>query len=35
MSEKKLAKSGSHNSEHEYEGGLAVIAPDAVKDPGL
>ena len=35
MSEKKLAKASSKNSEHEYTGGLAVIAPDAVKDPGL
>ena len=35
MSDKKLAKTGSTNAEYEYEGGLAVIAPDAVKDPGL
>jgi ubiquinol-cytochrome c reductase iron-sulfur subunit len=37
VSEKKLAKTGSSSTadEFDYETGLAVIAPDAVKDPGL
>ena len=35
MSEKKLAKASSKNVEHVYKGGLAVVATDAVKDPGL
>lgn len=35
MSEKKLIKASSKEVEHEYSGGLAVVAPDAVKNPGL
>ena len=35
MSDKKLVKASSNEVEHEYSGGLAVVAPDAVKNPGL
>jgi ubiquinol-cytochrome c reductase iron-sulfur subunit len=35
LSDKKLVKASSNEVEHEYSGGLAVIAPDAVKNPGL
>ena len=35
MSDKKLAKAEAKYSDIVYSGGLAVIAPDAVKDPGL
>lgn len=35
MSDKKLVKASSKEVEHEYSGGLAVVAPDAVKNPGL
>jgi ubiquinol-cytochrome c reductase iron-sulfur subunit len=35
LSDKKLVKASSKEVEHEYSGGLAVIAPDAVKNPGL
>lgn len=35
MSDKKLNKASSKEVEHEYSGGLAVVAPDAVKNPGL
>ena len=37
MSDKKLVKAGSEAVEQEfvYGGGLAVVAPDAVKNPGL
>lgn len=35
MSDKKLVKASSTEVEHEYSGGLAVVAPDAVKNPGL
>lgn len=35
MSDKKLVKASSKEVEHEYAGGLAVVAPDAVKNPGL
>ncbi len=35
MSDKKLVKASSNQVEHEYSGGLAVVAPDAVKNPGL
>jgi ubiquinol-cytochrome c reductase iron-sulfur subunit len=35
VSEKKVSKKAADDSEFEYAGGLAVIAPDAVKDPGL
>jgi ubiquinol-cytochrome c reductase iron-sulfur subunit len=35
LSDKKLVKASSNEVEHEYSGGLAVVAPDAVKNPGL
>jgi ubiquinol-cytochrome c reductase iron-sulfur subunit len=35
VSEKKVSKKAAADAEFEYAGGLAVIAPDAVKDPGL
>jgi ubiquinol-cytochrome c reductase iron-sulfur subunit len=35
VSDKKLAKAEAKYSDIVYSGGLAVIAPDAVKDPGL
>jgi ubiquinol-cytochrome c reductase iron-sulfur subunit len=35
LSDKKLVKASSKEVEHEYSGGLAVVAPDAVKNPGL
>ena len=35
MSDKKLVKASSNEVEHVYSGGLAVVAPDAVKNPGL
>jgi ubiquinol-cytochrome c reductase iron-sulfur subunit len=35
VSEKQVSKKAAADSEFEYVGGLAVIAPDAVKDPGL
>jgi ubiquinol-cytochrome c reductase iron-sulfur subunit len=35
LSDKKLVKASSNQVEHEYSGGLAVVAPDAVKNPGL
>jgi ubiquinol-cytochrome c reductase iron-sulfur subunit len=35
LSDKKLVKASSAEVEHEYSGGLAVVAPDAVKNPGL
>jgi ubiquinol-cytochrome c reductase iron-sulfur subunit len=35
LSDKKLVKASANEVEHEYSGGLAVVAPDAVKNPGL
>ncbi|AOY56145.1 MAG: hypothetical protein RI933_180 [Actinomycetota bacterium] len=35
MSEKSLASAGSEEPEYNYDGGLAVVAKDAIKNPGL
>ncbi|MEY4451631.1 MAG: hypothetical protein RLZZ380_752 [Actinomycetota bacterium] len=36
MSDKKsLAKASAHEEEHDYATGLAVVAPDAVQNPGM
>ena len=35
MSDKSKSLAKAEDAEHDYSAGLAVIAPDAVKDPGM